>query len=607
MIALAAPSAPTLTGGPGVAPTSQYTNIANPTFTWTGGAGGLDTFAWAVDAQPVVGTAAPGNSATVPAQTDGSHIFRVAEAGDLAAVPDPEDPLSPPASVTFFVDTVAPTVTRTLAPLSPPASGWYTGTVTINLTCEAASSTASGVAACSDVVLDTPIEDGSYALGGETVTDRAGNVSAPLPALTFKRDSTDPEVASLTGPEGIANVLNPAFTWSRVEDVTPSGVNQVSGMKEYNLVIRQGSAGGTIVHQHTVTQPAAAGEISYTGVPNLTNGTTYFWTVQSVDVAGNTVTSAAKSFKVDTTAPDDPVFSAGPTNGAATNDNTPTFTFGGVDGATFSWETRNSLDVLVAGPGFAGTGAASTVTLPTLPDGSYSFKVKQTAPNLKESGFASALFTVDTTAPAAPTVTVSPGTTTNAQPSFGWSAAEQDGTFVWEVTGVGGVRVQGGEAPTAATSLTAAVPAGNYAFRVRQRDRAGNLSDWSAPEPFTVVNPAPPTGGTPPPTGTSGFRPSTRNAKNLTPRVGTKVRRINTQLRWKRTKGATLYNIQVFRIDGTTYRKVHSAFPRGLRYKVPPKVLKAGRRYVWRVWPYLGAKRRYTPAPSGISWFDARK
>jgi hypothetical protein len=66
--------------------------------------------------------------------------------------------------------------------------------------------------------------------------------------------------------------------------------------------------------------------------------------------------------------------------------------------------------------------------------------------------------------------------------------------------------------------------------------------------------------------------------------------------------GARLYNVQVFllRPDNRTV-KVLSAFPRGNRMLMPARRLAPGRRYVWRVWPYLG--NRYTLRPLGMSWF----
>lgn len=602
VVALADPPTTPILGGP-----TGFVTTTAPTFTITDGDGGTlgsGTFLWGLDEAPATGPVAAGNL-PLTSVSQGAHELRVKEIG----VPPDDDSLI--ATRSFFVDSVKPTFSRTVAPGAPNGTNdWYRGTGTVTVTYQCADpngASGSGLATLcpANLSLSAATSDGIYVLA-TGISDNAGNAADPDPALTIKRDSTAPANPDPTGPIGIANTLTPTFTWKSVDDVTPQGVTQISEFLHYVLTVRTGSTvgSGTQVHQVEVAQQPT--EVTYTAIPALTNGATYNWTVQAVDNAGNFNADGA-AFTVDINAPDDPTFSAGPVNGAATNDNTPSFTFAGVPGATFTWETRNGLGDLVAGAGFAGTGAQTTVTLPTLPDGSYSFKVKQTAPNLKESGFASALFTVDTTAPAAPTINSSPGTTTNAQPSFGWSAAEQDGTFLWEVTGVGGIRVQGpGEAAAAAVSLPSPLGAGNYAFRVRQRDRAGNLSDWSAPEPFTIVNPSDPGPGPGPGGGTSGFRPSTRNAKALLPKVGVKVKPAATTLRWKKTRGATLYNLQVFRIDGTTYRKVHSAFPRGLRYKVPKKVLKSGRRYVWRVWPYLGAKKKYTPAPFGISWFDAK-
>ena len=52
-------------------------------------------------------------------------------------------------------------------------------------------------------------------------------------------------------------------------------------------------------------------------------------------------------------------------------------------------------------------------------------------------------------------------------------------------------------------------------------------------------------------------------------------------LRWSPSKGATHYNVQVFR--GT--RLVLSAWPRRSRLRVPRGVLDQGRTYVWVVWP----------------------
>jgi len=85
----------------------------------------------------------------------------------------------------------------------------------------------------------------------------------------------------------------------------------------------------------------------------------------------------------------------------------------------------------------------------------------------------------------------------------------------------------------------------------------------------------------------------------LSPPDGRRVRTLRPVLRWiGRPAGTTLFNLQIF--DGR--RKVHSAFPKGNRYKVPPGVLRHARRYVWRVWPFRG-RLGYAIRPLGVSAF----
>jgi alpha-tubulin suppressor-like RCC1 family protein len=82
-------------------------------------------------------------------------------------------------SVTVLIDTVAPTITG--APTtSPDADGYYSGPVTVHWSCGDASS-GSGVTTCpADETVST---SGSHTLT-QTVSDRAGNVSAPA-QVTF--------------------------------------------------------------------------------------------------------------------------------------------------------------------------------------------------------------------------------------------------------------------------------------------------------------------------------------------------------------------------------------------------------------------------------------
>lgn len=97
--------------------------------------------------------------------------------------------------------------------------------------------------------------------------------------------------------------------------------------------------------------------------------------------------------------------------------------------------------------------------------------------------------------------------------------------------------------------------------------------------------------------------PGLRNTRAMRPRVGAVVGRA-TVLRWAHTRGAAVYNVQVFRITASGgYAKVASAFPRRNRFALR---LAPGERYVWRVWPYMRRTGAYRSTPVGVSWFRTR-
>ena len=102
----------------------------------------------------------------------------------------------------------------------------------------------------------------------------------------------------------------------------------------------------------------------------------------------------------------------------------------------------------------------------------------------------------------------------------------------------------------------------------------------------------------------SVLTPKTLNASLLTPKAGAKIRDLTPTLRWKkRPKGAQIFNLQIF--QGT--HKVLSRFPTGLSYTVPAGVLKPGKQYIWRVWPYFGVARGYPKNPLGLTYLTVAK
>lgn len=267
-----------------------------------------------------------------------------------------------------------------------------------------------------------------------------------------------------------------------------------------------------------------------------------------------------------------------------------------------------------------------TFTVPRdLPAGEYSWRVDtiDTAGHTAKSTWRP--FTVVVTAlPAAPVVS-SPSASTETRPTFRWTA-EAGATSEWMV-------VQGSRTVVPATVTTqssaqvpTALAVGAYAFRVRQSTPFGGTGPWSADFAFTVTTPPPvtvagnptvarpgntasalplPTSAPGAPAGTALRYPTVRPSL-LKPRAGTRSRTLRPVLAWKGVRGASLYNLQIFRVQDGRYVKVAGLFPRASRYRLGRRVLVPGQVYVWRVWPYLRATKRYAVRPVGVSWFRTR-
>lgn len=463
----------------------------------------------------------------------------------------------------------------------------------------------SGVASCvgsapegSALDVGTP-GTGTATLGPRTVSATSTDVAGNSATTTFTYsvvDTVAPTAPVTVAPADITNQVRPTFSWSAATD---AGV----GIDRY--VVRIDSTNFTVP-----VALGATGTLQWTypvGSAALPAGNRT-WQVRAVDATGRQGPfSAVRSFRIDPSAPDPPTITGGPRG--FTRDTAPSFAFAGLPGAQFTWRLEVAAnDELVAqgGPSPAGSAAA-----PSLGDGQYRFRVSQTNPAGTPSGSAVVVFTVDTVRPSAPAITSRPGTTGDGQPTFGWTGGEPGATFQWRVVTPAGAPVLGpGSVAATSVRLPSPLPGGSYLFQVRQLDQAGNESDWSAPDAFTIVAPPnqpaanPPSGGR----GTvTRIVPRTRNAKRLSPRPGVVVRTLRPTLRWTRVRNASLYNVQIYRVVGRRNVKVLSAFPRGNRIVVPAKRLKAGQRYVWRVWPYFAKLRRYSRNEHGMSWFDVHK
>lgn len=229
-----------------------------------------------------------------------------------------------------------------------------------------------------------------------------------------------------------------------------------------------------------------------------------------------------------------------------------------------------------------------TVSLPNLADGSYTLTARDRDilnPTARR------LFVVDRTPPA---VTI-------AQPADGTVVAQGAALFA-DYACPGATTCTGTAADGAALDTSAP---GMFSLRVDAADAAGNTA--RAITSYQVLAPGQTTGGAPPgdttPTPPKVTLPRTINAGRLLPRRNGVVRTSRPVLRWPRRVGARLYNVQVFRLRvGLPPAKIASLFPRTNRVKVPPKRLRTGVRYAWRVWPFM--RTGYTRAPLGLSIFS---
>ncbi|WP_217914867.1 hypothetical protein [Miltoncostaea marina] len=595
-LALSGPAA--AIGPPGTPSAPEVSGSASVTFTWgapsTPPAEGNGVgYRWSVAGQS--GTTAAG-TATV-ALPEGRHTFSVVayetDAGG-AEVPGTE---SGPATRAVRVDLTAPTISGVLSPARPNGlEGWYTS-ATVRWTC--ADPGGSGVRSCprSPEVFDTAraardqdfpdrnIQSPRLVIRG-TAVDNAGH-GAAFAFDPIRFDALAPTPGQPRFPSSDARMgAEPEFRWSRAG-------NDTSGVDRYEVWVEEPLR----VPRMVASVPHVAGRNEFrsartAGAPIATMFKVT-WYVRSIDRAGNVNTSGKRSFTIDPTVPPAPVITAGPEG--FTRVTAPVFEWQGAGGGAFSWDLtvvrEDDTEVLHSG---TGTRAA----IPALPDGDYVFRVNQASGVGVVSADATRDFTVDTVAPAPPSIT---GRPTAGAPVYTW-VAEEGAHSRWWVTGAGDAVVQPPTDTPGTSATLGALPAGAYTFRVLQTDPAGNASA-PAVESFTVAPAAVAAG----PVRRATALPR-RNAAKLRPKAGATVRTRRPLLTWKGgPRGATLYNVQLFRVvrraggAAPVVRKVHSAFPRGRKLRLPAARTTPGACYIWRVWPFVGKK--FSRTPLGISNF----
>jgi hypothetical protein len=459
-----APGAPTVTSP--ISGTAVMTDT--PTFAGTGEAGGevnvYDNGGNVVCSTTVAGDGSWSCTPSSPLD-EGEQTYEVTVTDEVGNESDPTP-------VTLDVDTTAPTAPTVTAPVSGTVTG---GTPTFTGTGEAGGEVNvyddGGNVVCTATVAgdgswsctpSSPLDEGEQTYD-VTVTDEAGNESDPTP-VTLDVDTTAPTAPTVTSPISGTAVMTdtPTFAGTSGE---PGGKVNVYG------------EGGNVVCTTTV-----AGDGSWSCTPSSPldeREQTYDVTV--TDDVGNESDPTEVTLDVDTTAPGAPTVTS-PISGTAVMTDTPTFAGTGEAGGEVTITDEGGSTVCTTT--VTGDGSWSCPPSSPLDEGEQTYEVTITDEAGNESDPTPVTLDVDTTAPAAPTVTAPvSGTVTGGTPTF-----EGTGEAGGEVT----ITDDGGNVICTTTvaqdgswSCTPSSPLdeGEQTYDVTVTDEAGNESD---PTPVTL-------------------------------------------------------------------------------------------------------------------------
>jgi hypothetical protein len=428
-------------------------------------------------------------------------------------------------TTTFAVDNTGPLFSVGYSRASPMGGGSVTITVTSNEALQAnptvvlTKGVATSTFAVFPVTGSTTQWSNSYLVpssGGDgtvtvavTGTDIAGNVGNQVVAgATFTIDTVAPAPAAVvrtSADTGISNAdgittVAPVFEVTVDADATANVVASKDGAP-FPLQASLATITGT---GSPVTWVAKG-----TGGAALTNGT-YVFTFTVLDGAGNPAASAtSKTITLDLAPP--VATMATPTFGAFVNDATPKFgavvtDVGGIDMVSFEVKGPSASDFTTAGSATL-VSNAWTYTSATLAEGAYEVRAFATDLAGNTTRSATSSFTIDVTAPVAPTgVGLTSATDTGASSTDGiTSAVTQVITGVTEAyasvalyesgTAISGATATVAPSTTGATTgtftISTALAAGTHQVTAVATDRAGNSSNPSVPVSLVVDLTAP--------------------------------------------------------------------------------------------------------------------
>jgi chitodextrinase len=452
-----------ITSGP-----SALTNATSASFSFTATEAN-STFACSLDGSTFNSCVSP---ATYSALTSGSHTFQV-RSTDGAGNTD-----GTPASQTWTVDAIAPTVTSTV-----PTSGATAVSPAANIT--AVFSEAMNAATITASTFTVKVKQGNNPPLAAVVSYDPATRTAMLDPNANLSNSTTYTVTVKGGISGVkdsvGNALASDFGWNFTTgtlDLTPPTVTltaPTNGATISGPVTLSANASDNVAVNHVDflvnnsvvgTDATSPYSISWNSASVADGSATIV--ARAVDNASNTTLSTGATVTVNNTSVDTTI-TAGPSGSVNTTSASFSFT-ATVTGSTFAC----SLD-----------GAAfSTCTSPNaysaLTNGSHTFQVRATNP----SGFtdpspASRTWTIDTVVPDTTISSGPTGTVGIASASFSFTSTEAGSSFTCSLDGAA---FSSCSSPQNYTNLAN----GSHTFQVRAGDAAGNIDSTPASRTWTV-------------------------------------------------------------------------------------------------------------------------
>jgi CSLREA domain-containing protein len=285
-------------------------------------------------------------------------------------------------------------------------------------------------------------------------------------------------IQTLPANNGFSTDTTPAFSWAAW-----------TGATRYQLqVSSQSNFSSTVIQFNTLN----ASTLSHSSLTVLGNGT-YYWRVNIDTGSGFVISPFYFTVTISPTPAAAPLLTS-PTLGLLTNDNTPAFAWAAsvsTLGQPYSYQIQIDNNSNFSSPEVDTVTASTNYTSPVLADGLYYWRLR-TLNTFSVGGIysASRSFTIDTTAPLAPVLSLPAlnANVTTARPNFTWLAAvganryriqvDNDSDFSSPIIDI--------ESATTSYLSTLSLPQGSYYWRLKSRDAALNWGNFGTERSFKL-------------------------------------------------------------------------------------------------------------------------